>query len=107
MTSPPANKAVIASSVVTALLVVLAVPYLFAAMFGVMMFDAPGSTSNPWTWIAFLAVTLYPVLLLSLVIAAWVFVAKGRHTVAFETAVAGGILAAAPAILFLLFVALD
>jgi hypothetical protein len=107
MTNSSASKAILASSVVTALLVVLAVPYFFAAMFSVMMFDAPGSTSNPWTWVAFFAVTLYPVLLISLMVAAWVLIARGRHSMAFATAIAGSILATAPVALFLLLVAFD
>jgi len=102
-----ATKAAVASGVLTGILVILAVPYLFAAMLSVMLFDAPGSTSNPWAWAAFLAICLYPVLLVTLAIASWVSVARGRYAQAFKVAVGGSILASLPAIVFLLAIAFE
>jgi hypothetical protein len=102
-----ANRALIASAALTISLAVLAVPYLFAAMFSVMMFDAPGSTANPWIWLAFAAVWIYPVLLVVAVISVWVLLARGRHASAFKVAVTGLIAAVLPAALFLLAIAFD
>lgn len=85
----------------------MAVPYFFAAMFSVMLFDAPGSTSNPWVWLAFLAVCLYPVLLVIATVVAWVLLASGRHMSAFRVAVGGSMLAVVPVAIFLLLVAFE
>lgn len=95
------TRALIASAAATVALALLAVPYLFAAMFSVMMFDAPGSTSNPWIWLAFLAVCAYPLLIVAAVVSAWVFLGRQRYTAAFRAAITGIVLVVVPAALFL------
>lgn len=105
--SSAVTRATVASVVLTALLAAFAVPYFFAAMFSVMLFDAPGSTSNPWAWLAFLAVCLYPVLLLIAAIADWVLVARGRYVSAFRVAVGGSVLAVVSVAIFLLLIAFE
>jgi hypothetical protein len=101
------NKAIAACVVDTVPVAVLIVPYLFAAMFSVMMFDAPGADRNPWTWLAFTGVVSVPLLLLLSVGVSWVLLLKSRHGAAFWVSVMGSGLAVVPAGLFLLFILLD
>ena len=36
------------------------IPWFFFIVFGVMLFDAPGSEENPFTWLLFLTCLVYP-----------------------------------------------
>lgn len=55
---------------------------LFPAAFSVMMFDAPGSSSNPATITLFLSVATFPIVCLASIIAAWSFYSSQQMEVA-------------------------
>jgi hypothetical protein len=108
--SPPSvgpNQALIACLILSGIVGILAVPYLFAAMFSVMIFDAPGSTEVLSNWVWFSVAAGYLPLLGFFTISAWVLMSKGDYRWSVRTAVTGSVLAVVPAALFFLAVIFD
>lgn len=55
---------------------------IFPALFSPMMFDAPGSTQNPFTVALFLSVISFPVVCLLSIVVSWVLYALDRRRAA-------------------------
>ena len=66
--------------VVTIVWGVLTVPGVFAALFSVMFFDAPGSIDNPAAWLNALVVVSFPCLCVIAIVGTWILHAVRRSS---------------------------
>ncbi len=57
--------------IATVLYILLGIIGLFMSLFSVMLFDAPGSENNPFTWLAVLAICSLPITCLVSLIGSW------------------------------------
>lgn len=58
-------------------------PVALMILFSPMMFDAPGSTSNPYIWILLVTILVYPLVAFASMLFAWIMYRKQNVKIAF------------------------
>lgn len=76
------EKARLLLIIATSLFGLLLIPSLIMCMISPMLFDAPGSENNIFTWMLLLSVLSFPVLTITSIVLSWIFYSNKNYKVA-------------------------
>ena len=76
------KKTLIALVALQCIYVVFSPFWLYFAMISTMMFDSPEAADDPWLFLTFLLILMYPTGLLAGIIVSWVLFARGKWAAA-------------------------